>query len=201
MKAFFGNMNLARWIILLSLLGSIGLGVFGFKLRQKRLALVHSLTAEVPALAVDTLKLSREYTSLAKEASREGLKGAFLATGYPFKAKAALDLYLDVFREVFLEARAIRRCGAAALDLAYTATGIFDGFFGFRLSAWDVAAGGLLIEEAGGAVSDLNGGRDFLRTGNLLAGSKGVQAELLAVLGRHAGEAELDRLVERPSVG
>lgn len=133
--------------------------------------------------------------------SREGLKGAFLATGYPFRAKAALDLYLDVFRDVFLDARAIRRCGAAALDLAYTAAGIFDGFFEFRLSAWDVAAGSLLIEEAGGVVSDLDGGRDFLHTGNLLAGSKGVQADLLAVLGRHAGERELDRLVERPSVG
>jgi myo-inositol-1(or 4)-monophosphatase len=133
--------------------------------------------------------------------SREGLKGAFLATGYPFRAKPALDLYLDVFRDVFLEARAIRRCGAAALDLAYTAAGIFDGFFEFRLSAWDVAAGSLLIEEAGGVVSDLDGGRSYLRTGNLLAGSRGVQADLLEVLRRHAGEEELDRLVERPSVG
>jgi myo-inositol-1(or 4)-monophosphatase len=132
---------------------------------------------------------------------REGLKGAFLATGYPFKAKAALDLYLDIFRDLFLEARAIRRCGAAALDLAYTAAGIFDGFFEFRLSAWDVAAGSLLIEEAGGVVTDLDGGRDFLRTGNLLAGTTGVQAGLLEVLGRHANETELDRLVERPSAG
>lgn len=133
--------------------------------------------------------------------TREGLKSAFLATGYPFRAKEALELYLDVFRDVFLEARAIRRCGAAALDLAYTAAGIFDGFFEFRLSAWDVAAGSLLIEEAGGVVSDLDGGRDFLRTGNLLAGTRGVQADLLAVLRRHAGEQELDRLVERPSAG
>ncbi len=132
---------------------------------------------------------------------REGLKGAFLATGYPFKAKAALDVYLDVFRDVFLEARAIRRCGAAALDLAYTAAGVFDGFFEFRLSAWDVAAGALLIEEAGGVVSDLDGGRDFLRTGNLLAGTKGVHADLIDALSRHASEAELDRLVERPSAG
>lgn len=132
---------------------------------------------------------------------REGLKGAFLATGYPFKAKAALDLYLDVFRDAFLEARAIRRCGAAALDLAYTAAGIFDGFFEFRLSAWDVAAGSLLIEEAGGVVTDLDGGRDFLRTGNLLAGAGGVQAGLLEVLRRHASEADLDRLVKRPSAG
>ena len=132
---------------------------------------------------------------------REGLKGAFMATGYPFKAKAALDIYLDVFRDVFLEARAIRRCGAAALDLAYTAAGIFDGFFEFRLSAWDVAAGSLLIEEAGGVVTDLDGGRDFLRTGNLLAGTRGVQASLLEVLRRHADEGELDRLVERPAGG
>ena len=133
--------------------------------------------------------------------TREGLKSAFLATGYPFRAKEALELYLDVFRDVFLEARAIRRCGAAALDLAYTAAGIFDGFFEFRLSAWDVAAGSLLIEEAGGVVTDLDGGRDFLLTGNLLAGTRGVQADLLAVLRRHAGEQELDRLVERPSAG
>ncbi len=135
-----------------------------------------------------------------KVSVRRGLKGAFLATGYPFKAKEALDLYLDLFRDVFLEARAIRRCGAAALDLAYTAAGVFDGFFEFRLSAWDVAAGALLIEEAGGVVTDLDGGRDFLQTGNLVAGTRGVQAELLERIGRHANEAELDRLVERPAV-
>jgi len=74
MKAFFANMNLARWIIILSLLGSIGLGVFGFKLRQQRLDLKQALDTKVPLLAVEILKLSREYTSLAKEASREGLK-------------------------------------------------------------------------------------------------------------------------------
>lgn len=133
--------------------------------------------------------------------ARHGLKGAFLATGYPFRAKSALDLYLRVFRDIFLEARAIRRCGAAALDLAYTAAGVFDGFFEFRLSAWDVAAGALLIEEAGGVVTDLDGGRDFLRTGNLLAGAPGVQQGLREILRRHAGEAELDRLVDRPAVG
>ena len=75
MKAFFANMNLARWIILLSLLGSIGLGFFGFRLRQKRIALQESLEVDVPLLAVDLLKLSREYSTLSKEASREGLIG------------------------------------------------------------------------------------------------------------------------------
>ena len=82
--------------------------------------------------------------------SRPGLDGAFLATGYPFRARAALDAYLACFRAVFLEARAVRRCGSAAIDLAHTAAGVYDGFFEFRLSPWDIAAGALLIEEAGG---------------------------------------------------
>ncbi len=123
-----------------------------------------------------------------------GLRGAFLATGYPFRAHATLDAYLAVFREVFLEAKAIRRCGAAALDLAYTAAGVYDGFFEFRLSPWDIGAGVLLLREAGGAVTDVDGGFGFFAGGNVVAGSPGVQRELQAVVGRHASEADLDRL-------
>jgi myo-inositol-1(or 4)-monophosphatase len=126
---------------------------------------------------------------------RRSLDGAFLATGYPFRAHAALDAYLDAFREIFLETRAIRRCGAAALDLAYTAAGIFDGFFEFRLSPWDIAAGALLLEEAGGQLSDLDGGAGYLFGGNVVAGAPGVQDELLAAIRRHASEALLDSLV------
>ena len=127
--------------------------------------------------------------------SRQGLDGAFLATGYPFKARAALDVYLEVFRDVFLQAKAIRRCGSAALDLAYTAAGTFDGFFEFRLAPWDVAAGALIIEEAGGRVSDLEGGDGYLRSGDILAGSPGVWVQLRESVARHADEALLDRLV------
>ena len=123
---------------------------------------------------------------------RPGLDGAFLATGYPFRAHSALDLYLRAFREVFLRTRAIRRCGAAALDLAYTAAGVYDGFFEFRLSPWDIAAGVLLIEEAGGRVSDLDGGAGYFGSGNLVAGPEGVWRELRAAVARHAGEAALD---------
>jgi myo-inositol-1(or 4)-monophosphatase len=130
---------------------------------------------------------------------RPGLAGAFLATGYPFKAHAALDVYLDVFRAVFLRARAIRRCGAAALDLAYTAAGVYDGFFEFRLSPWDLAAGALLIEEAGGRVSDLDGGAGYLASGNVVAGSPGVHLELLATLADRGGEAEVERRDPRPT--
>jgi len=122
---------------------------------------------------------------------QSGLSGSFLATGYPFRARGTVDTYLRIFRDVFLQARAIRRCGAASLDLAYTAAGAYDGFFEFRLSAWDIAAGVLLIEEAGGRVSDLDGGEDYLTQGNLVAGNATLHAELLSAVRQHADESLL----------
>jgi myo-inositol-1(or 4)-monophosphatase len=77
---------------------------------------------------------------------------ALVATGFPFRGKEMLDDYLKCFKEVFLTVSGIRRCGSAALDLAYTAKGVFDGFWEMALHPWDVAAGVLLIEEAGGRV-------------------------------------------------
>jgi myo-inositol-1(or 4)-monophosphatase len=123
-----------------------------------------------------------------------GLESAFLATGYPFRARGALDVYLAAFREVFLQARAIRRCGSAAIDLAHTAAGVYDGFFEFRLSPWDVAAGALLILEAGGALTDLDGGDRYVAAGNVLAGTPGVVAGLRRAVGRHASEELIERL-------
>ncbi len=123
-----------------------------------------------------------------------GLDGAFLATGYPFRALSTLDVYLDIFRDVFRRSTAIRRCGSAALDLAYTAAGVYDGFFEFRLSPWDIGAGIVLIEEAGGAVTDLDGEKGYFRSGNVVAGGKGVQRELREVAAGHAREADIDRL-------
>ena len=129
--------------------------------------------------------------------SSPGLAGAFLSTGYPFRAHATLDIYLDVFREVFLQVKAIRRCGAAALDLAYTAAGVYDGFFEFRLSPWDIGAGVLLVREAGGRVTDIDGGQRFFTTGDIVAGGAAVQPELLDAVRRHASEALLERLSPR----
>jgi len=116
---------------------------------------------------------------------RPGLSGALLATGFPFRAHALLDAYLAIFRDVFLAAKAIRRPGAAALDLAWTAAGLFDGFFEFRLSPWDVAAGSLLVQEAGGVVTDMNGGHDAVTTGDVVCGAPGVHRQLLELVGRH----------------
>jgi myo-inositol-1(or 4)-monophosphatase len=115
----------------------------------------------------------------------DGLEGSLLATGFPFKAHQLLDPYLAIFRDVFLRCKAVRRPGAAALDLAYTAAGLFDGFFEFQLSTWDTAAGAILIEEAGGMITDMDGGADYLTSGNVVCGSPAVHAGLLAVVQQH----------------
>jgi myo-inositol-1(or 4)-monophosphatase len=133
-------------------------------------------------------------------ATRRELKGAFLATGYPFRALPTLDLYLDIFRDVFHYARAIRRCGSAALDLAYTAAGVYDGFFEFRLSPWDIGAGILLVREAGGVVTDLDGGERFFAGGNIVAGGPETHRGLLEVVRRHASEAAIESVNPLPAI-
>ncbi|HXV13130.1 MAG TPA: inositol monophosphatase family protein, partial [Candidatus Krumholzibacteria bacterium] len=92
-----------------------------------------------------------------------------LGTGFPFRARHLLDLYLKSFAHFFNQARGIRRGGAAALDLAYVAAGRLDGFWELTLSPWDIAAGVLLIEEAGGRVTDFFGGDTYLDSGHVIA--------------------------------
>jgi myo-inositol-1(or 4)-monophosphatase len=112
--------------------------------------------------------------------SRERLEGAFVTTGFPFRVRSHIDTYLAVFREVYFRAMAIRRPGAAALDLAHTAAGIFDGFFEFNLSPWDLAAGAVIVREAGGRVSNLDGDADdIFARGNVLAATPGVHQDLV----------------------
>ncbi|MCI0451851.1 MAG: inositol monophosphatase [Candidatus Latescibacteria bacterium] len=92
-----------------------------------------------------------------------------LGTGFPFRARHLLDIYLKSFAHFFTQARGIRRGGAAALDLAYVAAGRLDGFWELTLSPWDIAAGVLLIEEAGGRVTDFFGGETYLESGHVIA--------------------------------
>jgi myo-inositol-1(or 4)-monophosphatase len=109
------------------------------------------------------------------------LDGAFVATGFPFRSRDRIDQYLDLFKAVFLRARGIRRAGSAALDLACVAAGVFDGFFEFHLAPWDIAAGAILVEEAGGVISDFDGGDRFWERGNVVAGSPGLSRELIGI--------------------
>lgn len=108
------------------------------------------------------------------------LSQALLATGFPHKQVALLEPYLDSFRVLFPTCRGIRRLGSAALDLAYVAAGRFDGFWEPGLAAWDIAAGALLVREAGGFVTDFAGGDGFLTSGNVVAGNPGLHARILS---------------------
>ena len=110
------------------------------------------------------------------------LKEAMLATGFPFRAKRLFPLYLESFRQLFLETGTIRRAGSAALDLAYTACGRVDGFWEMALSPWDMAAGALLIKEAGGKVSDFFGESNYLTTGHIAAGNPLIHARMTHIL-------------------
>ena len=102
---------------------------------------------------------------------RTELEGSLLGTGFPFKQQQHLDVYLNTFKALFPQTAGIRRAGSAALDLAYVAAGRLDGFWEIGLSEWDMAAGVLLIQEAGGLVSDFAGGNEYLQTGNIVAGN------------------------------
>ncbi|MEA2581130.1 MAG: monophosphatase [Actinomycetota bacterium] len=105
---------------------------------------------------------------------------AVVGTGFPFRHPDRLPRYLRAFAAALERFEDLRRPGAASLDLAWTAAGVFDGFFELGLAPWDVAAGGLLIREAGGTVTDWNGGDGWLG-GDILAGPPPIHAELLAL--------------------
>ena len=120
------------------------------------------------------------------------VEGSFLATGFPFRAQEYVAPYVGIFTDVIRTSKGVRRAGSAALDLAYTAAGIFDGFFEMHLAAWDVAAGSLLVTEAGGVVSDFSGGQRWLDRGNIVGASTGVHRELMQIMERHVTEDQLD---------
>ena len=115
---------------------------------------------------------------------RPSLEGALLGTGFPFRGDQMdnLESYLGMLRTLVGQTAGIRRAGAASLDLAYVAAGRFDAFWESGLSEWDMAAGALLIQEAGGLVSDFNGSHDFLGKGHVVAGNtKCFKAVLTAI--------------------
>ncbi|MBF0611247.1 MAG: inositol monophosphatase [Magnetococcales bacterium] len=110
------------------------------------------------------------------------LSQSLLATGFPSRNPDALEGFLASLRKFLLLTEGVRRDGSAALDLAYTAAGRFDGYWESRIHPWDVAAGSLLVQEAGGFVSDFQGGRNFLYSGAILAANPILHGRMLEVL-------------------
>ena len=110
---------------------------------------------------------------------------ALLGTGFPFKEFDNLETWISSFRTLLPLTSGVRRAGSAALDLAHVASGRLDGFWEIGLKPWDIAAGSLLIEEAGGMVSDFVGGQNFLESGNIVAGAPKIHPEILKQLGPH----------------
>ncbi|MFP5505901.1 MAG: inositol-1-monophosphatase [Gammaproteobacteria bacterium] len=116
---------------------------------------------------------------------RPGLGGALLGTGFPYKVHDHLDAYLAMLKEFIKETAGVRRPGSAALDLAYVAAGRLDGFWEIGLNTWDLAAGALLIQEAGGIVGDFTGGPNFLKSGNIVAGNAKIFAAMIKTIRPH----------------
>jgi len=117
--------------------------------------------------------------------NKSKLKESILGTGFPFRDFQHLPVYLKIFEEVVRGTSGIRRPGSAALDLAYVAAGWFDGFFEINLSKWDIAAGGLLVTEAGGIVSDFSEKDGWLESGNIVATNPKIYDPLIKIIQSH----------------
>ena len=117
-----------------------------------------------------------------------GLQDTLIGTGFPFKQPEHLDCYLKTFKAIHPHVSGIRRAGSATLDLAYLAAGRLDGFWEIGLSSWDIAAGSLLVKEAGGFIGDFSGRDQYMETGNVVAGNTDVYKELLKKIHPHLTE-------------
>ncbi|MBN1480963.1 inositol monophosphatase [candidate division KSB1 bacterium] len=109
---------------------------------------------------------------------------ALLATGYPFRMKDYIDLYQESFKQLFAQVSGIRRAGSAAIDLCYIACGRYDGFWELGLHAWDIAASQIILQEAGGKITDFAGGDNVLQTGNTVASNTHLHPVILHIINK-----------------
>jgi myo-inositol-1(or 4)-monophosphatase len=117
---------------------------------------------------------------------RTSMSGALIGTGFPYRHNMELmDAYLAMFRVASEKSAGLRRPGAAALDLAYVAAGRYDGFFEIGLAPWDIAAGALLVREAGGLIGTFAGAEDYLETGHVVAAPPKVYADMVRSFAPH----------------
>jgi myo-inositol-1(or 4)-monophosphatase len=119
-------------------------------------------------------------------AKRTRLQECLISTGFPYRPGDKLKTYLNMLGEVMSQSAGVRRPGAAALDLAYVAAGYSDGFFEANLKPWDVAAGSLLVTEAGGLIGNFTGESDFMDHGECVAGNPRIYGQLVTTLGKYS---------------
>lgn len=117
--------------------------------------------------------------------NRVELNRCLIGTGFPVVDQSMMDKYLAILKDFLSKTAGGRREGSAALDLCSVAVGRLDGFFEFNLKPWDVAAGALIVKEAGGIVTDMQGNDTWLQTGNIVAGNPKVLAQMLQIIGAH----------------
>ncbi|HNQ37107.1 MAG TPA: inositol monophosphatase family protein [Prolixibacteraceae bacterium] len=110
-----------------------------------------------------------------------------IGTGFPYYDFDRIDSYIAALKELMRTTRGLRRMGSAAVDLCYVAAGRFDAFFEHALHAWDVAAGAFILRQAGGKVSDFNGGTNWLFGGEIIAASNAYYPEFFAIIHQHLG--------------
>jgi len=122
-------------------------------------------------------------------AARSHLRDAVIVTGIPHRGKEGHERHLAELGTVMSQVSGIRRTGSAATDLAWVAAGRFDGYWERGIQAWDMAAGIVLVREAGGYVSDADGGRDMLSQGSVVAGNEAIQRDLLKLVARRPARA------------
>jgi len=122
-------------------------------------------------------------------AARAHLRDSVIVTGVPHHGKEGQDRFLSELAAVMPQVAGIRRTGSAATDLAWVAAGRFDGYWERGIQAWDMAAGIVLVREAGGYISDADGAQDMFATGSVVAGNEAIQRDLVKLVGRHKTRA------------
>ena len=116
--------------------------------------------------------------------NEQKLSNSLMATGFPYYDFEQMEAYIDVLKSLMQKTHGLRRMGSAAVDLAYVACGRFEGFFEYGLNAWDIAAGILLVEEAGGKICDFRNGDDYLFGRSIVADNAHIHEELLQIISR-----------------
>jgi myo-inositol-1(or 4)-monophosphatase len=181
--------NATRWIV--DPLDGTTNFIHGFPVFAVSIALEHNGDVELGAVydpCRDELFLAERGVGATlngeplRVSSRKQAEEALVATAFPWRQRAILARYLEAFTRIFNRVSDLRRTGSAALDLAYVASGRCDGFWEVGLKPWDIAAGHLLVLEAGGRISEFSGGQNHIWIGDVVAGNPAIHSFLLEIL-------------------